>query len=102
MDERIKQEKLRFEDANQTRKIQIIPKGNPLYVVDGEIIDDVSDVEPPSIEHINVLKGEKATDKYGEKGKDGVIEIVTKGKNKEKDKNKEKEKAKDKIKDSEK
>ncbi len=35
-------------------------------------------ISPEEIESINVLKGENAIKKYGEKGKDGVIIINTK------------------------
>ena len=33
---------------------------------------------PSDIESINVIKGEKALEEYGEKGKNGVIQITTK------------------------
>ena len=48
-----------------------------LIVVDGEI-KDLSAINPDDILSISVLKDEKATKKYGEKGKDGVMEIRTK------------------------
>ena len=38
-------------------------------------------VTPDSIEKVEVLKGDKATKEYGDKGKDGVIIITTKKKN---------------------
>ncbi len=38
----------------------------------------VNAINPDSIQIINVLKGESAIKKYGNKGKDGVIEITTK------------------------
>ncbi len=51
----------------------------PLIVVDGEISDiKIEDLEPDSIESMNVIKGKPATEKYGEKGEHGVIEITTK------------------------
>lgn len=57
---------------------------NPLIVVDGKEIgmknslnlNEIISVD--KVESINVLKGETAIAKYGEKGKDGVIEIRTK------------------------
>ncbi len=59
----------------------------PLYVVDGSIISEaeLEKINPDAIESITVLKAKSATvnpatDKYGEKGKDGVIEITTKEK----------------------
>jgi hypothetical protein len=50
-----------------------------LYLIDGKESDaaTVKDLNPNSIKSINVLKG-TATSKYGEKGKNGVIEIITK------------------------
>ncbi|MCP4976425.1 MAG: M56 family peptidase [Maribacter sp.] len=52
----------------------------PLYFVDGKETtkDDIKFLEPSEIKTMNVLKGEKAEDKYGKKGKNGVIEITTK------------------------
>jgi TonB family protein len=59
---------------------------NPLYILDGiefkgnkEELDKT--IKPENIERIDVLKGEKAILKYGEKGKDGVVEITSKKKN---------------------
>ena len=56
------------------------PKDNPLFVIDGVISSDINlkDINPNNILSINVLKGEKATAKYAEKGANGVIEITTK------------------------
>ena len=55
----------------------------PLYVVDGKETskEDAENIQPERIETVNVLKGKAATEKYGNKGKQGVIEITTKGKN---------------------
>jgi len=55
-------------------------KDNPLIVIDGVISSDINlkDINPNNILSINVLKGEKATAKYAEKGAYGVIEITTK------------------------
>jgi len=55
-------------------------KENPLIVIDGVISSDINlkDINPNNILSINVLKGEKATEKYAEKGANGVIEITTK------------------------
>jgi len=53
---------------------------NALIVIDGEIVSNktLSEVDPEEIESVNVLKGEMAILKYGEKAHDGVIEITTK------------------------
>lgn len=52
----------------------------PIYILDGVIIDTVQfkKVDVNKIESVNVLKGKNAIDKYGDKGKHGVIEIKTK------------------------
>lgn len=52
----------------------------PLYIVDGKEIskDEMSRIIPTDIEAINVIKDATATDKYGDKGKNGVIEITMK------------------------
>ena len=52
----------------------------PLMIVDGKEIPggSLEDIDPETIETINVYKGEKAIEKYGEKAKDGVVEIKTK------------------------
>jgi TonB family protein len=58
----------------------------PLIVIDGTITDIEEDkIDPETIYSVNVLKDKSATekfatDKYGEKGKNGVIEIITKEK----------------------
>jgi bla regulator protein blaR1 len=54
-----------------------------LFILDGKEISNkaVGDlVDPNNIESVTVLKGEAATKKYGNKGKDGVIIITTKNK----------------------
>lgn len=52
----------------------------PLIVIDGVIKEkmDANEIDPESIQSMNVIKDKTATDKYGMKGKDGVIEITTK------------------------
>jgi hypothetical protein len=50
-----------------------------LVVVDGVISkDNIGKVDPDAILTLTVLKDEEATARYGEKGKDGVLEITTK------------------------
>jgi cell division protein FtsB len=55
-------------------------KMKPLIVIDGVITSDLdmNKINPNNIASMNVLKGEKATTKYAEKGANGVIEITTK------------------------
>ena len=52
-------------------------KDAPLIVIDGEIMADKSlkDLDPDQIKSITVLKNESAFEKYGEKGKNGAVEI---------------------------
>jgi TonB-dependent SusC/RagA subfamily outer membrane receptor len=56
-----------------------LPK-DVLYIMDGKEISekDMKNLSPNMIQSINVLKGESAKALYGEKGKNGVIEIKTK------------------------
>jgi hypothetical protein len=50
-----------------------------LFILDGKETDKkMEDIDPETIESVNVLKGDKAIEKYGDKGKNGVIEIITK------------------------
>ena len=62
-------------------KIKINGDGPPpLYVIDGVIItkDEVDKIDAETIDRIDVLKGVSGTKAYGEKGKNGVVEITTK------------------------
>lgn len=65
-------------------------KVNPLYIIDGvEVTDEtIRDLKPDDVETIVVLKNKSAIDKYGEKGKNGVIEIYLKKKDKKSKKKK--------------
>ena len=66
---------------NMTRDTIKYNSPPPLVVIDGTITDiEVDKIDPETIYSINVLKDKSATDKYGEKGKDGVVEITTKKK----------------------
>jgi hypothetical protein len=53
-----------------------------LIMVDGKSITqkEMADINPNTIESINVLKGESAIKKYGDKGTNGVVEITLKKK----------------------
>lgn len=53
----------------------------PLYIINGERHDTqgLNALDNNQIDHINVLKGKKALEKYGEDGQNGVIEIEMKG-----------------------
>ena len=54
-------------------------KNKPLIIIDGkETKDKIDDLDRDDIKSINVLKGDSANKKYGKKGINGVIEIITK------------------------
>lgn len=71
------------EDKNQNIKNTNpeIPKAleNVLIIFDGKEIskEEMQKIKPENIKSMQVLKGENAIEKYGDKGKDGVI-IITK------------------------
>lgn len=54
------------------------PKTEPLYIVDGVERPGIDDLNPENIEWMRVLKDWDALKKYGERGKNGVLEILTK------------------------
>lgn len=66
--------------GTEKSKLEIVnAKEEPLYVIDGEIVDKKeTDLNTENIATVNILKGETASTKYGDKGKNGVVEIVTK------------------------
>jgi hypothetical protein len=53
----------------------------PLIIVDGKEVpyDKMKEIDPKSIESIEVIKDKSSEDKYGEIGKYGVIEIKLRG-----------------------
>lgn len=52
----------------------------PLIIIDGKVASkkELDQCDPNTIDSVSVLKGDKGMEKYGEKGKNGVIEIITK------------------------
>ncbi len=59
-------------------------KATPLYVIDGKEQDNdfnLNSIDPENIQRVDVLKDNTATEKYGEKGKHGVVLITTKKEN---------------------
>ncbi|MHA6279762.1 M56 family metallopeptidase [Salinimicrobium sp. CAU 1759] len=64
-------------------QVYLSQENKPLIIIDGKIQDknfDVSGLDPSHIKNLMVLKDKGATDKYGEKGKHGVIEIELRSK----------------------
>ena len=78
--------KLQGNSENKTVPLKIIPiegKSNepaPLFVVDGKEVayDVVMKIDPETIESLTVLKDKAAVEVYGEKGKNGVVEVKLK------------------------
>src|SRR5690606_23983268 len=73
--------------TEQTSPIKIIGVGNnlgidkqPLYIVDGKekSANEFESLDINSIHSINIIKDENFTKKYGDKAKNGVVEIITK------------------------
>ncbi|MBR3727287.1 MAG: SusC/RagA family TonB-linked outer membrane protein, partial [Prevotella sp.] len=57
----------------------ITQSNEPLYIVDGVQVSDISDIPADNIESIDVLKDGASTAIYGARGANGVILITTKG-----------------------
>lgn len=57
-------------------------KIKPLIILDGKEVSEESmySLKPEDVEKINVIKDKNAIDKYGEKGKNGVVEVFLKKK----------------------
>lgn len=56
----------------------VTQSNDPLYVVDGFIVDGINDIPPTDIESINVLKDAAATAVYGAQAANGVVVVTTK------------------------
>lgn len=63
----------------RVRGLGTVNDNTPLYVVDGQFLDNISSLNPSDIDHIEVLKDASACAIYGSKGSNGVILITTKG-----------------------
>ncbi len=50
----------------------------PLYIVNGKEVSNISSIPPSEVYAVNVLKGDEAIAAYGEKGANGVVVITTK------------------------
>ncbi|WP_348619742.1 TonB family protein [Pedobacter lusitanus] len=70
-----------FSFTKEDNKAQELPPANALYVIDGKPVSDkaaLDAISPNDIESVEVLKGAKATEIYGEAGKNGAIVVTTK------------------------
>ncbi len=96
---RLKEEELKAEEERKRLEEEIFGgKGpRPLYIVDGQEIEELIGFDPAEIESVDVLKGENALNRYGEKAKNGVV-VIKKKNPKEKNKIKNKQKDKSKVK----
>jgi len=59
----------------------VLKKVKPLYVLDGKPMHvdfNIASINPPDIERVNVWTKDQAIAKYGEAGKNGVVEITSK------------------------
>lgn len=77
----VKVKKIGKSDKEHKKMMFISEDGEqPLMIVDGKEMEggDLEDFDPETIESVNVYKGEKAIEKYGEKAKHGVVDIITK------------------------
>lgn len=63
----------------RVRGLGTVNDNSPLYVVDGQFMDNISSINPADIDRIEVLKDASATAIYGSRGSNGVILITTKG-----------------------
>jgi TonB-linked SusC/RagA family outer membrane protein len=66
-------------NANQTAAGGgFTPGQNPLFIVDGIFLDDISFLNPADISRMDILKDASATAVYGSRGSNGVVIIETK------------------------
>jgi len=56
----------------------ITQDNSPLYIVDGFIVENISNIAPTDIESIDVLRDASSTAIYGARGANGVIIVTTK------------------------
>ncbi|WP_187261593.1 SusC/RagA family TonB-linked outer membrane protein [Pontibacter beigongshangensis] len=60
------------------RGINSLTGGNPLFVVDGVMTDNINFLNPMDIERIDILKDASSTAIYGSRGSNGVVIVTTK------------------------
>ena len=73
--------KLTFIGSEEGEKFKIITSypSPPLIIINGKFHEDLKvlkDIDPETIESINIIKGDNAIKKFGEQGANGVIEII--------------------------
>lgn len=76
---------IRIRGANTINSNETVEQGgyssgqNPLFVVDGIFVNDISFLNPADIAQMDILKDASATAIYGSRGTNGVVIIKTKG-----------------------
>jgi TonB family protein len=75
-------DKAEYKVADNNVLIGLPDNEKPTYFIDGveTTMEYIQTIDPEAIASVAVLKGKSAQDKYGEKGKNGVIEITLKNK----------------------
>ncbi|MCZ0934276.1 MAG: TonB family protein [Gemmatimonadetes bacterium] len=69
-------------DTPPARRVSVADEGDPLVIVDGVIQSEgtsLGDLQALDIDHVEIIKGPKAIELYGDRAQNGVIEITTKG-----------------------
>ena len=69
-------------DMSPESKLSFPEEINPIFIIDGKIIskEEWEELNTDNIQKIEVMKGEKAVEKYGEKAGNGAVIITTKDK----------------------
>lgn len=60
------------------RGVNTLGSPSPLFMVDGTIVQDISNLDPSVVDHVEVVKGPAGGMLYGADGAQGVIQIFTK------------------------
>jgi len=70
------------ETANEKLNITIEDKHQPLYLINTKQVskDVIIKLDSIAIKSLTILRAEKAKEKYGRKGKNGAVEVITKDK----------------------
>ncbi|MGK7388695.1 MAG: SusC/RagA family TonB-linked outer membrane protein [Candidatus Cyclobacteriaceae bacterium M2_1C_046] len=64
--------------AVRIRGIRGLSGSDPLYVLDGVVVNDISAINMDNIQSVNVLKGANAAALYGLRARDGVVMLTSK------------------------
>lgn len=71
-----------YKKSDSSKKLSSVDisemKTNPLFMLNGKEVDNITNLNPDKIESISVLKAESATSIYGAKAINGVVVIITK------------------------